>query len=370
MKKNILGLLAITPFFACAQLKDFTLDGNIPNLTEHTKVYLFYMKNKILVKDSSYVIVGRFQFKGQLDEPSKATVRIDRDQKVADITNIYLAPGIIKMKGQDSLSSSVIVHSKINDDFRTWQKMTSKYHQTMIQLRQEAFHLQKDELQGEEGRALNQQGKLLADSLKQAYISFIKTYPDSYVSLDVLNLLVGPSVNVKEIKPLFECLSTSVKETPSGIELSQNLKKAAMSDIGVLAPDFTSTTPEGEKVELKNAIGKSKLLLLDFWASWCGPCRAENPNVVKAYNQFHSKGFNILSVSLDQNAGSWKAAIAKDGMPWAHVSSLQGWKDPAALLYYVNSIPANFLIDENGKILAKSLRGDDLEKKLKEILSN
>ena len=109
-------------------------------------------------------------------------------------------------------------------------------------------------------------------------------------------------------------------------------------------------------------------MLVDFWASWCGPCRAENPNVLKAYSKYHPKGFDILGVSLDEKKDKWEEAIKKDNLNWTQVSDLQGWKNSVAVLYGVQAIPMNFLIDKDGKIIAKGLRGDDLGKKLSEVL--
>jgi thiol-disulfide isomerase/thioredoxin len=132
--------------------------------------------------------------------------------------------------------------------------------------------------------------------------------------------------------------------------------------------DFVSTTPEGDQLSLKEVLGKHKYTLVDFWASWCGPCRKENPHVIRTYNAFREKGFTVLSVSLDNDATRWKNAIEQDGMPWYHVSSLQGWKEPAAALYNVRAIPQNVLIDNQGKIVATNLRGETLYKKIEELV--
>jgi peroxiredoxin len=137
---------------------------------------------------------------------------------------------------------------------------------------------------------------------------------------------------------------------------------------GSMAPDFSAATPEGGTLKLSDFRGK--YVMIDFWASWCRPCRMENPNVVKAYNKYHGKGFEILGVSLDQEKGKWDAAIKQDGLLWKHVSDLQGWQSAPAQLYGVNSIPATVLVDTEGKIIARNLRGQELEAKLKEIFGS
>jgi peroxiredoxin len=184
----------------------------------------------------------------------------------------------------------------------------------------------------------------------------------------LLKNYAGMRIQPKEISPLFNDFSEKVKSTPSAKEFAVRIQKAGTIDIGSQAPKFVSLTTAGDSLSLSAIIGQSKYVLLDFWASWCKPYRAENPNVVKAYQQFHDKGFNILSVSLDSKSELWKAAIEKDNMPWYHASALQGWQEPVALLYSVKSVPDNFLIDAKGNIVARGLRGEALEAKLKELL--
>jgi len=134
-----------------------------------------------------------------------------------------------------------------------------------------------------------------------------------------------------------------------------------------LATDLEFDSPEGKKIKLSSLRGK--IVLLDFWASWCGPCRKENPAVVAAYNKFKDKGFDIYSVSLDQDKGRWVNAIAQDGLVWSsHVSDLKGWQSAPAAMYGVSSIPAQFLLDKEGRIIAKNLRGEELSRKLSELL--
>ena len=137
--------------------------------------------------------------------------------------------------------------------------------------------------------------------------------------------------------------------------------------MGVIAPDFKAPTPDGKLVSLKESLGKATLI--DFWASWCPPCRQENPNVVVLYNEFHSKGLNIISVSLDEVAAKWKGAIAQDKLTWTQVSNLKEMKDPIALQYGVSQIPTTFLLDATGKVVAIDIRDENLKAKIKELLS-
>ncbi len=150
--------------------------------------------------------------------------------------------------------------------------------------------------------------------------------------------------------------------------LNEYILKLQRVAVGQPYLDFTQETPEGTLLSLSELVGKSKLLLVDFWASWCGPCRGENPNVVAVYKEYHEKGFDVIGVSLDMKKENWIKAIEDDGLIWHNVSDLKYWNNEAAQDYAVSSIPSNVLIDENGTIIAKNLRGEDLRKKVEELL--
>jgi peroxiredoxin len=177
-----------------------------------------------------------------------------------------------------------------------------------------------------------------------------------------------PDKDDAKIKKLFETLDPSLKNTKEGKKLKKSIDGLGAATVGTMAPDFTAPNVDGKMVSLKESLGK--VTIVDFWASWCGPCRAENPNVVALYNEFHAKGLNIIGVSLDKEgeAAKWKEAIEKDGLTWTEVSNLKFWQDPIAMKYNVKSIPATFLLDATGKIIAKDLRGAELKAKVASLL--
>lgn len=209
-----------------------------------------------------------------------------------------------------------------------------------------------------------------ANELTSLLKSFISEHPDSYISLLILNELVNSDsgIEISDITRLYKNISEPLKQTDLGKFLENRIFTVSHTAIGAVAPDFTQNDPTGKPVKLSDFRGK--YLLVDFWASWCGPCRQENPTVVKAYARFKNKNFEILGVSLDNpNAKtSWLNAIEKDKLTWTQVSDLQGWKNQAAVLYGVESIPQNFLIDPKGVIIAKNLRGEELIDALTGIL--
>lgn len=211
--------------------------------------------------------------------------------------------------------------------------------------------------------------KGLKDERKAQEIAFIRSHSDYMVSVDALKDAVGylPD-DIRIYDKLFNGLAKKVRASKDGVALKRTIDGFMMVRIGVAAPLFTSSDTSGNALNLKDLRGK--YVLLDFWASWCGPCREENPNVVKAYEQFKDKGFTVLGISLDKSdkRDAWVKAIKEDGLVWDQVSDLKFWNSPVAQLYSIRSIPQNFLLDPQGKIVAANLRGEALLQKLQELI--
>jgi peroxiredoxin len=378
MKKTLLYIIALLPLMAFAQQpQPFSIKSKVGNLNAPARAYLIYQLGANRVIDSALITNGSFTFNGQIINPSAAVIVIDRNgvglnslDTSADNLNLYVDKGEFEINSKDSIAKAVITGSKINDDNK---KLLAQLKPLMEQAQkikeQEDKASPAQQNTAEFQNAMQAKHKELQVEQKATLKIFILSNPDSYLSLLALYSVAGPSPDPSEVDPLYNSLSDRLKATETAKVLKKSLDGLRNTAIGVTAPDFTQNDVNGVPVKLSSFRGK--YVLLDFWASWCGPCRQENPNVVKAYNKYKDKNFTILSVSLDKATGKadWLAAIQNDGLSWTQVSDLKFWNNEVASLYSITSIPANFLIDPNGKIIARDLRGDDLQSKLEEVLA-
>ena len=363
--------LVVVPISAFAQSGEYKISGKIGKLSNSAKVYLTYRTGKTVTTDSVISNRGTFQFQGQLVDPIKARIVVDhnavgiKNLKNADFLEIYLEKGKIEVSSQDSVYLAKIVGSPINDQNKKLTDLIAPIvtKQKALLVEYNAAVKAKNEVAKDE---IEKRFDATDTELNELQIKFVQANPTSYVSLDAVKSIAGAAPEVDKIEPLFNGLSEQIRNTTSGKEFAQKIAKLKLVAVGAVAPDFVQTSSDNKQVKLSDFRGK--YLLVDFWASWCGPCRKENPNVVAAYNRFRDKNFSILGVSLDKDKEAWLKAIEKDQLNWTQVSDIKGWDNEVAQLYAVRSIPANFLIDPSGKIIARNLREEQLLEKLAEIL--
>jgi len=318
--------------------------------------------------DSAMIRNGVFIFTGRAASPEFVNLGIFQDGNKQYRTGFFLQNGTLDLKAKkDSLGDDdavIITGSPTQDELKTYNK-------GLI-----SVHVVERSLDSLYGVAENTKNKALEDSvvsgfkaLQQQEKNFVKDYarkhPASYVAAFQVYNNYSYNADPRELDSLYNGLDSTIRVSYYGKKIKDVLDIAKKTDNGQPAPDFTSNDPKGRPISL--ASFKGKYVLIDFWASWCGPCRKENPAVVKAFHRFHSKGFDILGVSLDDDKAKWLEAIKKDHLTWTHVSDLKGWQNATAKLYGIRGIPMNFLLDKDGKIIARGLRGESLEQELEKL---
>lgn len=371
MKSILTIIFGVSSIAASAQSGKYTLKGYIKEHQQADTVYMFYYANGEQINDSVPSVNGRFVFKGTLQQPTQVVLmyRAKSRKERNDARQFYLEPGNMTLEAKDSIRYAVLKGSASHTDNELLSGLTKPATERFVALKMAAVKTTVEERELPAFKALEKHYYALIDTIQGIKRDFVKQHPKSFISLETVENLGGMVINYAELNPLYESLDASLKLTPLGKEMAKKLAIAKVTGVGVQLADFTSQDTSRNDLKLYDVVKTGKVTLIDFWASWCAPCRAENPNVVKAFNAFHDKGFNILSVSLDDKLAPWKNAIIKDGMPWYHVSGLQKWNEPAAKLYGIEGVPDNFLVDEDGKVIARGLRGAALYKKLESILN-
>ncbi|MGP1993956.1 redoxin domain-containing protein [Zobellia laminariae] len=372
MKKVVLSICILIGLVACNQKPEgYNFKGNITGEVENgTKVFLKVMgeNGQPVDIDTTTIENGTFAFTGKADMPEMHYVFVD---KLMGYTAVILENGDINLKAQkDSLGFATVKGSMQNEVFMDYMDKSKK-------ITAQAQSIQEDMQKADQATANSLRDEMmeLQEEYKNFELDYIKEHPDALISVLLIDRAIGArAVTSEEAQAMFDGLSPEIKKTKAAVSITEKLeaqKKVEESQkgtaVGAKAPAFSAPTPDGKELALADALGK--VTLIDFWAAWCKPCRAENPNVVNVYKKYHDKGLNIIGVSLDKTGDAWKKAIEDDGLTWNQVSNLAYFNDPIAKLYNVDAIPAAFLLDENGVIIAKNLRGPALEQKIAELLN-
>jgi len=384
MKKTLLILAIIALNYSCE--KKETLAPNTYNINGTAKGVLngirAYLKNtdnprNVVIIDTAIIINEAFSFKGKVNN---ASLRILTINSINGGVPFILESGKINIEVyKDSIYSSKVSGSKNNEVYNLFKIEQQKTNIAMREIR-----LQINEARSSSNTALSSQLIARISEMNKEIISFSHEFIEEHSDSDFALMLLEQMINGtdQELERFTSSMAT-LKSVINRNNRNKNIGKKVQDfihilesqknlEIGKIAPNFTSTTPDGKELSLNDI--KGKVTIIEFWAAWCGPCRRENPNIVKVYNKYHEKGLEIIGVSLDGTGRQkdpkaiWLKAIEDDKLTWHQVSSLQYFNDPVAKLYNINSIPASFILDEDGKIVAKRLRGQALEDQIASML--
>ena len=374
MKKFLLVVAVAAGVFSCDKTEEgtFVLEGTVKGV-DGKNIILERQDDSLGVVpvDTVKIENGTFKFTGAADEPGMYSLAIDDEQNKS---YLIVESGNIKMEiNRDSIFLNKVTGTYNNEQLTEFSSQGLAFNKRMQDFQTRNRDVMIAAQNKNDTVAMNKlrdEFQVIRDEMELNNEKYIEEHPKAFISV----LLIGKMFRVMEpdmpkIQSLYDNLAPEVKSTKTAKLLAKRIADFNKVGLGKKAPDFQAPNPEGKMVKLSESLGK--VTIIDFWASWCGPCRIANPELVATYNKFHDQGLNIVGVSLDRPGQSeqWKEAIAKDKLTWTNVSNLKFWEDPIAAQYGVKAIPQMFVVNEYGIIVAKDLKGEALNAKIAELLS-
>ena len=373
MKKLLIRFTVLSFLFllgSCgSQENQFVLTGKA-DVADGTKVYVLQadQNNQPYIKDSTTVQSNNFKFQGISSTPQISYIQVEgvNGYVLAILENGDIEADLFK----DSISKSKVYGTKSNDDFIKYKSETKFLVDDMNNISYEA---QDAIMTGDVETAMDLEKEYKSKEREVMLYEwdFIIDNLDSYMSALLLEVfMIENKVNKDSIIDVYESFSNRIKVSDVGKNIADLLRQYENPiEVGETAPDFTAPSINGSDVTLSEEVSQNNVTLLDFWAAWCRPCRVENPNLVRLYKAYNKDGFDIIGVSLDRTKEQWEQAVEDDNLLWTQVSNLNFWNDPIARRYSIRAIPQSFLINKEGVVIGKNLRGNDLEENIKFALS-
>lgn len=386
-------MLAVLPcMYGLAQ--GYTITGNIKGNGEGKKVFLRSAENPKLM-DSTVIKNGRFEFRGKVDYPQLFDITIVKNEPTAQnrrpwqpLIPLFVENKVVKLSAElDSIHTQLEMYTNKFDASRVKVEGSPLYEQylqfnktydALQKKRSEAFDVYikylnpgKDKKKGpvSEGIAAIENIDLAKQAVLDYVAGYIKNNPSSYVAVNAFKKNM-PSYSVAEIRQLQNTFSSEIKNSPAGKDLAETVATVSKTATGSQYADFLFQDKDGKPVKLSDHVGKGKYVLLEFWASWCGPCRADIPHLKEVYDMYHPEGFEVISISMDDSKEKWMKALDEEKMKWLQVSDLKAFDGELSKLYNFNGIPTCVLIGPDGKIVTRNMRGSWMDKKLIELYGN
>lgn len=349
------------------------LSGTTNENSSIQEVILSYQDKDKMYEESSEVTNGHFAFRAKIKKPVKARIKVIYSSDdvyinpVTEVRTIYLETGRTQIDIFDSLKNAQISGSKLNRELDELNILTAPFNSRISDLQNKVSTLKREGKTEEALRVIKDMEQLENRRSEEVYLPFILSHKKSIVAFSLLEEYAGYDINVERVLPLYNQFSKSIKKSDAGMKLNAQIQIARKLAIGEIAMDFTQNDTSGNPVSLSDFRGQ--YVLIDFWATWCIPCRIENPNVVRAYQKYKDKNFTVLGISLDREEQKeyWKSAIRNDKLTWTHVSDLKGWNNEVAKQYGIKAIPQNYLLDPEGRIIAKNIKGEELSRTLERV---
>ena len=365
MKKLFILFAVVALAVSCAKEPKFVVTGTIDGAEEGQILLQKRIPGGYSILDSAVLENGTFTLEGFVEYPQMVNLSL-KDKRGG--LNFFIENTEITINGHaDSIYQASVTGSKTQSEFEAFRASSEEIND---ELRKVYDRYRVARMDGNEELAASIEKEIDAIDARQVEMQkeFISNNPASYITPVILNE-ISYSLESDELEAELNKLDTVLNKVQIIADLKERLVQMKSVAVGQKAPDFTLNDVNGNPVSLYSKLGGStKLMLVDFWAGWCGPCRQENPNVVKVWQAYNKKGFDVFGVSLDRSADEWTKAIENDKLTWTQVSDLKYWDCEPAKMYAVRSIPANFLLDGNGVIVAHNLRGAALEEKVMELL--
>lgn len=359
----LISIALLSSYRAVAEKREFVINGTIPSQQEGRVLVITDRLNGMDTLASGPLQNGKFQLKGELEKPIMACLMLEKFQGGFIFVLDTDAPYTMELHNNES---SIITGGALQQTYLDYQEIVKNANLKIRDLKQQLAEAQKAQhfktvatITGQLEQYMQQTkatlGEIISANRDNAFGVFIQT-----AGLENVN-------DIHILKSAYAQLSDKGKKLDQGQILAARIAEMEKIEVNAIAPDFTLQNPDGKALSMHSLQGKLKVI--DFWASWCGPCRMENPNMVALYNDYKDKGLTVISVSLDEKKDAWVKAIEKDGMPWYHLSSLKGWNCETVKKYHIDGVPTIFVLDGANRVLAKNLRGEKLRQFVEHYLT-